>query len=146
MRPLPRSFPDRAFPKGIVQPSRPGQLRPPLAAGILLATLAIGFVSLVACQRFEMLLADSEGQRLWIQYCQRCHGYDGAGNTPQSMGNPRADLLDDYWVHGGDRTAIEEVIRTGVFGEMPAFEDLKPDELKALVLSIRELRGERKPR
>jgi mono/diheme cytochrome c family protein len=146
MRPLPRSFPERGVPKGLERTGSTGRSRRPLAAGVLLATVAIGFVSLVACQRFEMLLADSEGQRLWIQYCQRCHGYDGAGNTPQCMGNPRADLLDDYWVNGGDRTGIEQVIQAGVFGEMPAFEDLSPDELKALVLYIRELRGDRKPR
>lgn len=108
----------------------------------LLTALATGFSG---CQQIELLLADSEGERLWIRHCNRCHGIDGAGNTPRSMGNPRADLTDDYWVFGGDRTGIEQAIREGVFGEMPAFDDLSPDELKALVSYIRELRGERKP-
>lgn len=136
------------FRKGAV--ARAG-LRRRLSRGLVvtvltLGPLTVGFASLSGCQQVELLLADSEGERLWIKHCDRCHGYDGAGNTPQAIGNPRADLTDDYWVNGGDRTAIEQVIRSGVFGEMPAFEDLSPDELKALVLYIRELRGERQPR
>lgn len=131
MRPTLRQ---RTFPKTMV----PGIL--------VTAALAVGIACFSGCQQVELLLADSEGERLWIKHCNRCHGYDGAGNTPQTIGNPRADLTDDYWVFGGDRAAMERAIRTGVFGEMPAFEDLSPDELKALVLHIQELRGERKPR
>lgn len=135
------------FQEGAVARAGPRRLSRGLAVTVLaLGALAAGIASFSGCQQIELLLADSEGQRLWIKHCDRCHGYDGAGNTPQAIGNPRADLTDDYWVYGSDRPAIEQVIRSGVFGEMPAFEDLSPEELKALVFYIRELRGERKPR
>ena len=115
-----------------------------MGAKALALVLAVQLLS--ACTRLEMMLADSEGERLWIQHCANCHGLDGAGNTPRSMGNQYADLIDDNWSRGGDQVALEESIREGVVGQMPEFEDLSRDEVKELVHYIRELRGERKPR
>ena len=91
-------------------------------------------------------MADSEGERLWLQHCARCHGRDGAGNTPRYMGQPYADLSDDHWRTGGDRVALEDAIRNGRFGEMPAFEELSRQEVREIIRYLRELRGERRKR
>jgi len=108
--------------------------------------LFLGVLTLNGCTRLEMMLADSEGERLWIQYCASCHGLDGAGNTPRYMGNEFANLTDNNWARGGDTVALENSIREGAVGQMPGFEDLTRQEVKELINYLRELRGERKPR
>lgn len=117
-----------------------------LATAGMIVALALGLLALAGCTRIEMMLADSEGERLWIQHCANCHGLDGAGNTPRSMGNQFADLLDDTWARGGDEVSIERSIREGVVGQMQGFEDLTRAEVKELIHYLRVLRGERKPR
>lgn len=116
------------------------------AVGLLGVALGGFLLGLAGCTQMEMMLADSEGEALYIQKCRRCHGHDGSGNTPRSMGNPFADLVDDNWSRGGDRIALENSIREGVVGLMPAYPELTKDEMNALIRYIRELRGERKPR
>lgn len=115
-----------------------------IAVGGTVLALVLGILVLGACTRIEMMLADSEGERLWIQHCANCHGLDGAGNTPRSMGNQFADLLDDNWVRGGDRVSLEMSIREGVVGKMQGFEDLTQVEVKELIDYLQVLRGERK--
>lgn len=111
-----------------------------------LATVTL-LLATSGCTEIEKALADSEGEKLWIEHCARCHGRYATGNTPRYMGHPWTDLTDDHWRHGGDDVAIETVIYDGVFGEMPAFnEELSGKQVKAVVRYLRELRGERKPR
>jgi mono/diheme cytochrome c family protein len=85
----------------------------------------------------------SPGERLWRKHCADCHGLDGAGNTPRYMGNPYADLRDDAWRTAGDRGSIEQVVREGVFGQMPANDKLTAEELRRVIDYLFELRGER---
>jgi len=119
----------------------------PTLAFLLLAWIILGLgVGLSGCDQVEMMLADSEGERLWIKDCRGCHGQDGRGNTPRSMGNPFADLIDESWSRGGDRVALENSIREGVIGQMPAYPELTRQEMDALIRYIRELRGERRAR
>jgi cytochrome c oxidase cbb3-type subunit 3 len=88
----------------------------------------------------------SEGEKLYREHCAKCHGLDGAGNTVQSMGNEYADLVDDVWRKGGDDDSIASVIREGVFGQMPAYNDkLTEQQIRAVVRYVRVLRHE-KPR
>lgn len=87
----------------------------------------------------------SPGEKLWRKHCAECHGLGGAGNTPRYMGKLYADLLDDAWRAGGDSIAMADVIRGGVFGEMPAFDHLSEQEIRLLVTYIRELRGDAAP-
>lgn len=84
----------------------------------------------------------SVGEELWRSRCSKCHGVDGRGNTPQYMGNSRADLIDDSWSQGSDPGSWAVVIRGGVFGNMPANPDLDDAQVKALVQYLRQLRGE----
>jgi mono/diheme cytochrome c family protein len=83
------------------------------------------------------------GEKLWRSRCAECHGIDGAGNTPRFMGNPYADLRDGSWKYGGDRGSVETIVREGVFGQMPAFDTLTAEEMRALLDYLYQLRGER---
>jgi len=106
-----------------------------LVLALPLAALAAG-----ACDAW---LARSPGERLWRKLCARCHGLDAAGNTPQYMGNPWADLTDNAWhLFSGEDSDLESAIRQGVFGEMPANDTLTAEEIRALIAHLRLLRGE----
>ncbi len=110
-------------------------MRPIPAFALLLAA----GLTLTAC---DQLVSRTPGERLWRQRCAKCHGLDGAGNTPRYMGDPYANLLDDGWRTGGDRYSLENVIREGVFGKMPANPDLTVEEMRDLLTHLRQLRGE----
>jgi cytochrome c1 len=58
------------------------------------------------------------------------------------MGNYKADLTDDTWIHGPDPGSWAAVIEQGVFGSMPANPDLSKEQVRALVDYMRQLRGE----
>ena len=106
--------------------------------GGVLAVLLFAAAGILGCD--ELLPERSPGAELWKDRCADCHGRDGSGNTPRYMGDYRADLLDDTWEHGGDAGSWEMVIRDGVFGRMPANEELTREELAALVAHLRQLR------
>ena len=85
----------------------------------------------------------SAGEKVWRKHCAQCHGIDGNGETPGFMGEQYAGLLDDVWRAGGNDGAMETVIRDGVFGKMPGFPQLSPEEVQAVIDHIHVLRGER---
>lgn len=82
------------------------------------------------------------GERVYRRHCASCHGLDGRGNTARYMSEEWADLTDDSWRNYGDDGTLETVIREGVFGKMPARNDLTRDEMRALLGYLRKLRGE----
>lgn len=113
----------------------------PRTAVALTVGAALAAVFATGC---DELLAKSPGERLWREHCSECHGLDGRGNTPRYMGNNYADLVDDGWRSGsGDRGSIEAVVREGVFGEMPAFDQLSREEMRQLLDYLASLRGEK---
>ena len=85
----------------------------------LMATL----VQRVRDQPIEQLAADPEasriGRRLFVDNCAACHGATGKGNT--ALGAP--DLTDRTWLYGGSLADIEQTIRAGRSGVMPAWRD-----------------------
>lgn len=90
----------------------------------------------------------SEGEKLYRKQCADCHGLDGAGNTPGYMGNGWADLLDDRWKIGGSSaSSLEQVLREGIFGQMPAYsrEQLSREQVREIYEHLRVLRGEKRP-
>jgi len=105
------------------------------AAG-LAAALAL---AATGCNPFA---SRSLGERVWRDRCASCHGIDARGNTPRYMGNPYADLTDGLWRNEGDPDSVAEVVRNGVFGEMPANDDLTREEMAALLTWLYGLRGE----
>ena len=68
--------------------------------------------------------------------CAACHGADGKGN--QIMGAP--NLTDDVWLYGGSTAAIEDTIRHGRHGVMPAWKNILGEDkiqlLSAYVYSL----------
>lgn len=62
--------------------------------------------------------------------CAACHGTDGKGNP--AFGAP--DLTDNVWLFGGSRKAVEDTIRYGRQGVMPAWDNIL-DEDKIQLLS-----------
>ena len=100
-------------------------------------------LALVAAMGCDLLVHRSEGEKLWRKLCVECHGVDGSGNTPRYMGNPWADLRDDAWKTDSDRATVESVVRQGVFGQMPAHDELTAAQMKALLDYFYALRGER---
>jgi len=82
------------------------------------------------------------GEKLYRRHCAECHGIDAAGHTVQYMGNQEANLLDDYWVHGGDPTTILGVLQSRTVGDHPDYSELSSQELRQIVDHLRVLRGE----
>ena len=76
------------------------------------------------------------GEAKYKTVCIACHGVDGKGNI--ALGAP--DLTDDDWLYGGSAAAIEEGLRKGRHGIMPAHRDLLGTErvhlLAAYVYSL----------
>jgi cytochrome c oxidase cbb3-type subunit 3 len=68
--------------------------------------------------------------------CAACHGADGKGN--QAIGAP--NLTDDIWLHGGQVSDIETVLRYGKQGNMPSFSNaLNSNEIKLLAAYVLSL-------
>lgn len=63
--------------------------------------------------------------------CAACHGMDGKGNT--AMGAP--NLTDGIWLYGGSRGAVEETIRHGRGGVMPAWDNILGEDKVHLLAS-----------
>lgn len=68
--------------------------------------------------------------------CAACHGMDGKGN--ELMGAP--NLTDNIWLYGGSRAAVEDTLRHGRHGVMPAWKDILGEDkiqlLSAYVYSL----------
>lgn len=63
---------------------------------------------------------------------------DGTGN--QMLGAP--NLTDDIWLYGGDAGTIEQGLRNGRNGQMPAFgESLSEERRKLLAAYVQGLSG-----
>ncbi|MGL5605257.1 MAG: c-type cytochrome, partial [Plesiomonas sp.] len=65
-----------------------------------------------------------------------CHGPDGKGNP--AVGAP--NLTDQIWLYGGSRAAVEETVKYGRNGVMPAWQQILGDKkihlLAAYVYSL----------
>jgi cytochrome c oxidase cbb3-type subunit 3 len=63
--------------------------------------------------------------------CMGCHGPQGKGNT--MLGAP--NLSDNIWLYGGSRKAVQESIRNGRAGVMPAWKDILGEDKVHLISS-----------
>lgn len=68
--------------------------------------------------------------------CAACHGMGGKGNY--AFGAP--NLTDNVWLYGGSQRAVEETLRNGRAGVMPAWKDILGEDkvhiLTAYVYSL----------
>lgn len=64
----------------------------------------------------DSIVKASDGKKLFAA-CAACHGADGKGNP--ALGAP--NLTDAIWLYGGSQSAIEQTIRDGRSGHMPAW-------------------------
>lgn len=87
-----------------------------------IAGLAEYVVKLSGREHDEKLAA--QGQGSFMKGCFACHGMDAKGN--KLMGAP--NLTDDVWLYGGSRGVIEETIKHGRAGVMPAWKDVLGEE------------------
>lgn len=87
-----------------------------------IAGLAEYVVKLSGREHDETLAA--QGQGSFMKGCFACHGMDAKGN--KFMGAP--NLTDDVWLYGGSRGMIEETIKYGRAGVMPAWKDVLGEE------------------
>ena len=79
------------------------------------------------------------GRARFQQMCIACHGADAKGN--QAIGAP--NLTDDTWLYGGDLATIEETIRNGRNGKMPAWKDrLGPEKAHLMAAYVYSLSHE----
>jgi len=106
---------------------------------LLLVSVLTAVTALAGC---DLVFPRPPGEKLWRKLCAECHGIDGMGNTPRYMGNPWADLRDNSWSIGGDRSTVENVVREGIFGKMPAHNELTAEQMRQLLDYFYELRGE----
>jgi len=60
--------------------------------------------------------------------CAGCHGPDGQGSLALGLPMGAPNLSDNTWLYGGSQRAIEESIRTGRAGVMPAWNDILGEE------------------
>lgn len=76
------------------------------------------------------------GQARFAVFCAACHGPDGGGQS--MLGAPA--LNNDIWLYGNSRLRIEDVIRHGRNGQMPAFsERLGADKVHILSAYVKSL-------
>ncbi|MCL1060168.1 cytochrome-c oxidase, cbb3-type subunit III [Shewanella gelidimarina] len=66
----------------------------------------------------------AQGQGSFMKGCFACHGMDGTGN--KFMGAP--NLTDNAWLYGGSRGAIQQSVKNGRSGVMPAWKDVLGEE------------------
>lgn len=81
------------------------------------------YVTKLAGRDHDEALA-AQGQGSFMKGCFACHGMDATGN--KMMGAP--DLTNNIWLYGGSRGSIEQTIKNGRSGVMPAWKDVLGEE------------------
>jgi mono/diheme cytochrome c family protein len=95
---------------------------------------------LAACQDPTGPESDISGERLYNQYCARCHGIDGAGVAEQPATLKRLDNVQVMRVLSDEH--IMGTIRAGKPPAMPGFGDQFTEaKLMVLVAYVRSLSG-----
>ncbi len=93
------------------------------------------YVEQLAGREVDAALA-AAGQERYTMFCAACHGPDGSGQP--MLGAP--GLNNEHWLYGNSRLRIEDIIRHGRNGQMPAFaERLGEDKVHILAAYVRSL-------
>lgn len=93
------------------------------------------FVGTLSGRQADPALA-AQGQQKFAMFCSACHGPDGKGN-PQ-LGAP--NLTDNVWLYGGSPLQVQQTVRYGRNGRMPAWnERLGPEKVHLLAAYVYSL-------
>ena len=93
------------------------------------------YVASLSGRKIDPALAE-KGKEKFAAACAACHMPDGTGN--QALGAP--NLTDKSWIYGSTMESIEETIRNGRQGKMPAHKDfLGEDKVHLLTAYIYSL-------
>ncbi|RZG05692.1 cytochrome-c oxidase, cbb3-type subunit III [Pseudoalteromonas sp. CO348] len=72
--------------------------------------------------------------------CAACHGMDGKGSVAHNLPFGAPNLTDNIWLYGGSQRAVEDTLRHGRAGVMPAWKDILGEDkvhlLTAYVYSL----------
>ena len=78
------------------------------------------------------------GKAVFAANCASCHGDEATGKTDAGAPN----LIDKFWIYGGDLQSIYTTVWNGRQGHMPTWESrLSPVERKILALYVVDLRA-----
>ncbi len=96
-----------------------------LGALVFGAIASVGVVALFA--------ADQHPSALFLEYCTKCHGQDGTGNTPKGKQLMARDFTDEEWQSSKkDDQLIKQVAQGSE--DMPAFgKKLTKEQIESLV-------------
>ena len=83
---------------------------------------------------------DAEAGAAKFAMCAACHGADGKGSVAHNLPCGAPNLTDNIWLYGGSKRAVEETLRNGRAGVMPAWKDILGEDkvhlLTAYVYSL----------
>lgn len=81
-----------------------------------------------------------KGRKVYVTNCASCHLAEGQG----SIG---PNLVDDYWIHGGNVKDVYAIIRDGVQekGMIPWAPVLSPEQIRDVTFYIMSIRGTNPP-
>ena len=72
--------------------------------------------------------------------CAACHGMDGKGSLAHNLPFGAPNLTDSTWLYGGSAGSIEQTLRLGRNGQMPAFKDtLGEDKIHVIAAYVYRL-------
>jgi cytochrome c oxidase cbb3-type subunit 3 len=95
----------------------------------------VAFVTTLSGGAADPALA-AQGQQRFALFCSACHGPEGGGN--QQLGGP--DLTDDIWLYGNSPAQLQQTVRYGRSGRMPAWnERLGPEKVHLLAAYVYSL-------
>ncbi|WP_210562414.1 c-type cytochrome [Psychrosphaera aestuarii] len=80
------------------------------------------YVLKLAGRKVNDKLADAGEAKFGM--CAACHGPDGKGSLAHNLPFGAPNLTDNIWLYGGSKKAVEETLRYGRNGVMPAWKDV----------------------
>lgn len=76
----------------------------------------------------EVNAESAEAGKEKFAMCAGCHGADGTGSTAMGIPLGAPNLTDNIWLYGGSPRVVEQSIRHGRAGVMPAWKDILGEE------------------
>ena len=84
--------------------------------------------------------SEAEAGKAAFSACVACHGYDGKGSLAHNIPFGAPDLTDNIWLYGGSESVVNETLRNGRNGQMPAFKQtLGEDKVQVLTAYVYSL-------